>query len=339
MKLTVVIKKFFEWYLPRVKGVSTNTIKAYRDTFALFLTFASQHLSIKCPELEMECLSCDLILSFLDYLEEERHNTTSTRNMRLATFKSLARMLRLMYPEYKQFAKKIIYLPQKRTQKPLIGYLSHEEMITLFKTVDIKTKEGFRDYTILHLLFDTGARASEVALLKIDDFDIQRKSIALLGKGKRYRLVEVWPRTADLLSLYLTRYRTSPKPLYCKSLFINQRGEAFTRHGIYRLCKKYLSRAFSAQRMSELNPVHSLRHSCAVHMLLNGASITDIKNRLGHVDIQSTMVYLHLSLSRKREIQKQFMEYARSPIECDPKITELIDWDNKKDILNWLDSL
>jgi integrase/recombinase XerD len=339
MKLTVVIKQFFEWYLPRVKGVSTNTIKAYRDTFALFLAFASQYLSLKSHELEMEHFSSDLILSFLDYLEEQRHNKTSTRNMRLATFKSLARMIRLLYPDYKHSAEKLLYLPQKRTQKPLIGYLSYEEMLTLFKTVDIKTKEGFRDYTILHLLFDTGARASEVALLKTDDFDIQRKSIALLGKGKRYRLVEVWPRTAELLGLYLAKYRISPKPLYSKSLFINQRGEAFTRHGIYRICKKYLSCAFSAQRMSELNPVHSFRHSCAVHMLLNGASITEIKNRLGHVDIQSTMVYLHLSLSRKREIQKQFMEYARSPMECDPKITELIDWENKKDILTWLDSL
>jgi hypothetical protein len=89
----------------------------------------------------------------------------------------------------------------------------------------------------------------------------------------------------------------------------------------------------------DINPVHSLRHSCAVNMLASGASITDIKNRLGHVNIQSTMVYLKLDLSRRREVQKNFIEYTQSLITFDPKITELIDWENKEDTLSWLDSL
>jgi hypothetical protein len=74
-------------------------------------------------------------------------------------------------------------------------------------------------------------------------------------------------------------------------------------------------------------------------MLLDGSSITDIRNRLGHEDIQSTMVYLHLDLSRKRDVHKRFMKYTQSLLDCDPKITEFLDWENKEDILAWLDRL
>ncbi|MEA1970212.1 MAG: tyrosine-type recombinase/integrase, partial [Thermodesulfobacteriota bacterium] len=87
------------------------------------------------------------------------------------------------------------------------------------------------------------------------------------------------------------------------------------------------------------SPAHSLRHSCAVRMLSFGDSISDIKNRLGHEDMQSTTAYLHLDLSRRKEIQKQFIEYAQSVLAQDPKIDELIDWENREDILAWLDSL
>jgi len=294
---------------------------------------------IKIESLMLNHLSTELILSFLDHLEIKRHNITRTRNLRLAALKSFARMIRLMYPQEKQIAERLLSLPKKRAQKSLIGFLTHEEMLNVFKTVDLKSKEGFRDYTVLHLLYDSGARASEITTLKIDDFDVQRKSLAILGKGSRFRLVELWPRTAHLLNLYLERYRHTPNPLYRNHLFINQRGESFTRHGISRICKKYLSSALSPKRLKELNPVHSFRHSCAVNMLLSGHSITDIRNRLGHEDIQSTMVYLHLDLSRRREVQKKFIEYTQSLLRCDSKITELVDWENKEKTLAWLDSL
>lgn len=91
--------------------------------------------------------------------------------------------------------------------------------------------------------------------------------------------------------------------------------------------------------MKELSPVHSFRHSCAVNMLLNGESVTNIRNRLGHDALQSTMGYLHLNLSRKREVQKKFIEYTQSVLDGDPKITELLDDENKEETLAWLDSL
>lgn len=339
MKLSVCIRTFFNEYLSRMKGVSPNTIKAYRDTFILFLPFAANYLSIKTESLMVDHLTIDLLLAFLEHLEGKRQNCAKSRNLRLATLKSFAKMIRLMYPEKRKIAEKLLNFPSKRTQKSLVGFMTHEEMQKVFKAVNLRKKEGFRDYTLLHLLFDSGARASEVASLKIDYFDPQNKTLGILGKGNRYRMIELWPRTVDLMSLYLSTYRPNPKPLYRERLFINQRREGLTRHGINWLCKKYLSMALPPKRLKKLNPAHSYRHSCAVNMLLQGYSITDIKNRLGHESIDSTMIYLRLDLSRKREVQKKFTDYTQSILPDDLHLKELLDWDNKDNILDWLDSL
>ncbi|MFH1458464.1 MAG: tyrosine-type recombinase/integrase [Candidatus Omnitrophota bacterium] len=339
MKFSVCIHQFFEHYLPGIRGVSPHTIKAYRDTFTLFLPFAANRLSIKIESLMVDHFSTGLVLEFLDYLEAQRHNTPKTRNIRLATLKSFARMIRLMHPEKREIAEKILNLPSKRSQKTLIGFLTHEEMLKVFEAVNLKKNEGFRDYTLLHLLYDSGARASEAAALKIDCFDAQNKTLGILGKGNRYRLLELWPRTAQLISLYIGKYRPTPKPLYRNSLFINQRGEELTRHGIHWLCQKYLSVALSPKRLKDINPAHSFRHSTAVNMLLNGSCLSDIQNRLGHEQLQSTMIYLRLELSRKREVQKKHIEYTQSILPDDPKIEELLDWENKEKIMAWLDSL
>ena len=126
---------------------------------------------------------------------------------------------------------------------------------------------------------------------------------------------------------------------YQNRLFINQRGEGMTRHGIYRICRKYLNKALDPKRLKNINPVHSFRHSYAVNMLLSGKSLTDIKNRLGHEDIQSTTIYTHMDLTRKKSVQKRLIEHMKSNISEDPEINKLIAWENKKDILEWLDSL
>jgi integrase/recombinase XerD len=257
----------------------------------------------------------------------------------LVAIKSLAKMIRFMYPQHRKLAQQILSIPQKRMQKKLIGYLYPEEIMDVYNVVDLKKSEGLRDYCLLHLLFDSGARATEIATLNLDYFDDHNQTLAILGKGNRFRQIKLWPKTCELITLYIQKYRTTPRPLYRHRLFINQRGQALTRSGIHRLCRKYLTRALPPKRLQTLNPAHSFRHSRAVNMLCCGKSITDIKNRLGHENINSTMVYLHMDLTHKRAVQKKFIQYAQSALKHDPKLDELIDWDHKEDILAWLDSL
>ena len=160
-----------------------------------------------------------------------------------------------------------------------------------------------------------------------------------MGKGNRYRLINIQTKTSQLVKLYVKKYRRVPKLLYRNRLFINQRGEELTRHGIYRICRKYIEKALPENRLKDINPAHSFRHSCAVGMLYSGCSIEEIRNRLGHKIINSTMVYLHLDLSRAREMQERLTKYYHSILSKDPKIEELIDWENRENILSWLDSL
>ena len=114
---------------------------------------------------------------------------------------------------------------------------------------------------------------------------------------------------------------------------------AFTRHGIYRLCRKYLHLALPAKRLAVLNPVHSFRHACAMKMLAKGQSLSDIKNQLGHEDIQSTSVYLQLDLPRRRKIQQNLTHHNQSILVRNAEIEELINNKDKDNIMKWLDSL
>ena len=202
MKLSTCIIEFFSQYLPRIKGVSRRTIEAYRETFTLFLPFAAQYFSIKVPSLKIYHLTQEVILAFLNYLEDQRNNVARTRNQRLAAIKSFSKMIRLLYPEQGYLVEKILKIPEKKTQKTLIGFMYPDETLKVFKSVDLKKKNGFRDYTILHLLYDSGARASEIANLNIDYFDAQHRNMAILGKGNRYRIIEIAIKTVQLIQLY-----------------------------------------------------------------------------------------------------------------------------------------
>ena len=112
-----------------------------------------------------------------------------------------------------------------------------------------------------------------------------------------------------------------------------------TRHGINKICRKYLTKALPEKRLKDLSPAHCFRHSCAVKMVTSGEPVSDIKNHLGHRSVESTMIYLQLDLSKKRKIQSKLMEYMQSKINHDKKIDDLIDWKNSAEILAWLDSL
>jgi site-specific recombinase XerD len=339
MKLKACLHQFFSNYLPHIKGVSPDTIKAYQDAFTLFIPFAASRLNIKTASLRLDHLTSDMILAFLVDLERKRKNAPITRNHRLAAIKSLAKMIRFMHPEKRDVVEKILAIPQKRYQRKLIGFLYPDEIFKVIQSVDLNQKEGFRDYCLLVLLYDSGARATEIATLNLDYFNSEQRTLAILGKGNRFRQITLMPETSTLVKNYIDKYRKEPKLAYRHRLFINQRGKELTRHGIYRVCKKYLAAALPPKRLKTLSPVHSFRHSCAVSMLSSGCSLSDIRIQLGHEDLQATMVYLQMDLAHRRKIQKKFVEFNRSVLIDHPEIEALFNTQNKDEIMAWLDSL
>ena len=219
MRLSAFIHQFFDKYLPHIKGVSPNSIKAYRDTFKLFLPFAANHYGINVGSLSLKHLTPEVIITFLDHLESERENSARTRNHRLAAIKSLAKMIRFMHPQWSALMVKIIFIPQKRTQRQLIGFLYPEEINQVLNAVNINTALGFRDYTILHLLFESGARASEIAWLNLDYFNPEQATLAILGKGNRFRQVDLSPTTVKMIKAYMVNHRRRSKPACANRLF------------------------------------------------------------------------------------------------------------------------
>ena len=270
-----------------------------------------------------------MVLSFLVALEKKRKNTPLTRNHRLAAIKSLAKMIRFMHPEHRKIADRILAIPQKRYQRKLIGFLYPDEIFKVMQAVDLNRKEGFRDYCLLALLYDSGARVSEIATLNLDYFNAEKSTLAILGKVNRYRQINLMPETVILIKKYIAKYRRQPKPAYRHRLFINQRGKELTRHGIYRPCKKYLTAALPQKRLKTINPVDSIRHSCAVNMLTSGCSLSDIRNQLGHEDLQATMVYLRLDLNHRRKVQKTFVKFNPAVLMDRPEIEALINIKNQ----------
>ena len=171
MRLSSAIHQFFSRYLPHIKALSPHTIKAYRDTFKLFLPYAANYHGIKISSLQITHLRVEVILDFLDSLEKQRQNSAKTRNSRLAALKSLAKMIRFMYPDQRQLADKILSIPQKRSQRQLIGFLYPYEIDQILQAVDLNNALGVRDYCLLQLLYDSGARATEIATLNLDYFN------------------------------------------------------------------------------------------------------------------------------------------------------------------------
>ena len=287
----------------------------------------------------LDHLTPDMVLAFLVDLEQKRQNAPVTRNHRLAAIKSLAKMIRFMHPEKKDVVEKILAIPQKRYQRKLIGFLYPDEIFKVMQSVDLYPKEGFRDYCLLVLLYDSGARATEITTLNLDYFNPEQRTLVMLGKGNRFRQITLMPETSILVKNYIDKYRKEPKPAYRHRLFINQRGKELTRHGIYRVCKKYLTAALPPKRLKTLSPVHSFRHSCAVNMLTSGSSLSDIRIQLGHEDLKATMVYLQLDLTHRRKVQKKFIKFNQSVLIDHPEIKALFDTQNKDEIMAWLDSL
>ena len=127
---------------PRSRASSETTIHSYRDTYRLLLPFAADYRHIQISSLRLEHLTVELIIAFLNHLEQNRKNTARTRNLRLVAIKSLAKMIRFLHPQHRRLAEPILGIPQKRMLKKLIGYLYPEEIMEVFKAVDLEESRG-----------------------------------------------------------------------------------------------------------------------------------------------------------------------------------------------------
>lgn len=337
MKLTDLLKEFFFTYLQEQRGVSRHTIRSYRDSFKLLLLFLrSKHGPDHIPL--VEDLTIKTIESFLKYLEDPtrgRGNSAHTRNQRLAALQSFFAWLAPHYPVYERLAAKVTRFPVKRTDSKVMPFLNREELQALLRQPKTHTSDGMRNLAILIFLYNTGARASEVAEARLSWFNFPNRTVKIIGKRRKERITPLWPSTVRLLKLYAEHHRHQPRGGYDDYFFINRCGRAYNRFGIRKLVKRHLQTAAKVcpSLASKNLSTHSLRHTTAVHLLESRVEPHVIKSWLGHASVKSTDPYLDMDLTHKRQILEKF-----SP----PYVTDLdqpLGPTDGTDPLDWLGDL
>jgi integrase/recombinase XerD len=325
------VTSFFRSHLTAERNLSQHTTHAYRDALKLFLRFAADWHKRQADRLAISDLTADVVLAFLDSLETARKNNVRTRNARLAAIHCFFRFVLDADPAHAALCQRILVISLKKTVRPVLGYLSAEEMETLLAQIDRSTSKGKRDYLLLALLYDTGTRIQEALDVTPADFHLRSPAfVRVMGKGKKERLCPLLPQTASVVSRYLEV--AGLKPEDGRPLFENRRGEKLTRQGARYLLRQYLCQA--AKAMPRLNrsriSLHTLRHTKAMHLLQSGVPIITIKDVLGHADVRSTEVYVETDLEAKRKAMEQAGTSSKETRRS-RKIAP--------DILEWLESL
>jgi site-specific recombinase XerD len=299
--LALALKGFFLDYVPRQRALSPHTLQSYRDSLKLLLQFTAGKKGDP-SQLTVEHLSVDKVTAFLQSLETGRSNQISTRNVRLSAIHSFFRYLGGHYPEHLEQAQRILSVPFKRAGTREIEHLDFEEIQAVLKAVVFDVGNGCRDLTLLSLMFNTGARVSEVVGLQTDDLRLTAPcSVLLRGKGRKESTCPIWPETARLLQQLIQQHGLPPSQ--SAPLFLNDRGGRLTRFGVRLILKKYVKKAASRQaslKQKRIHP-HSIRHSTATYLLRSGVDLSTIAHWLGHVSVNTTNKYLSIDLEAKRE--------------------------------------
>jgi site-specific recombinase XerD len=323
------VRRFLLEYLVMDRDLSPNTQQSYRDTLRLILPLLARVTRKSLDKLEIEDMSAAHVKTFLQQVEEDRGCGAATRNQRLAAIRSLASFIATHSPEHISWYGQIRAIPFKRSPRPELTYLEKSEIDALLQTPDHRTAQGRRDHAILVFLYNSGARASEVATVQIGDLDLHHKergSVLIHGKGGKIRRCPLWARTIDALKPLIEKRPEA------EHVFLNRRGKPLTRYGIYGLVERHVKKAAKsnpAMAKKQVSP-HTIRHTTATHLLRAGVDINTIRAWLGHVCLSTTNIYAEVDLEMK----------ARALAACEIQgETKAPSWHDDGDLMDFLNNL
>ncbi len=276
------------------KGLSANTVEAYRRDLLKFDVFAKKR------KLTLEAVRRDDLVDFLAglYREKLESRTVARHLVTLRNFFRFAQIQDLIATDPS------VNLESPKIRRSLPGYLRLEEVERLLNQPDGKTAMGLRDRAMLEVFYSTGLRVSELVSLRIGDLDSKVGCVRCIGKGDKERIVPVGRKALAMVEKYMQEARPEllkkAKLSQSQALFVNRRGASLSRVGVWKILSAYGRRA--GLRVA-LTP-HMLRHSFATHLLERGADLRSVQLMLGHADISTTQIYTHVVEERLKQIYK-----------------------------------
>ena len=295
-----LLQQFFLERLIQQRNVSPQTVAAYRDSFCLLLRFAQRHLGKAPEQLALADLDAPVMLAFLNYLENERHNKVRSRNARFTAIRSFLHFAAFREPAALPVIQRVLAIPMKRFDKPLLGFLSRSEMQAILDAPDATTWCGHRDRVMFTVFYNTGGRVSEITGLKVADVVLDAcAAVRIRGKGRKERSVPLWRTTVTEIRRWMARTQAGRD----QPLFPGWSGTRMSRPAVTARLQLAVQNAVKvcpqlAQR--EVSP-HVIRHSTAMHMLQAGVDITLIALWLGHENPATTHMYVEADLTMKEK--------------------------------------
>jgi len=297
--LANLLPRFFTEHLVEQRNVSSRTVAAYRDTFRLLLRFLQRCHRAKPAELSLQVLTASNVLDFLSHLERERHNSVRSRNARLAAIRSFLHYASdLLGPELPEPTRRVLSIPWKRHSQPLLGFLSREEVQAILTATD-SSWTGRRDQLLFQLLYNTGARVSEIIAVRVQDVLTGDSSqIQLHGKGRKHRVVPLWRQTQKQVRRWIKENELAPDA----PLLPNRFGQPMSRSGVAWQLRRWLRKAAGQVPSLERRRIspHTFRHTIAMHLLQSGVAPEIIALWLGHESPNTTHLYVEADLEMKR---------------------------------------
>jgi integrase/recombinase XerD len=294
-----LVQRFFTEHLRHHRDLSPRTIAAYGDSFRLFLGFAEQHIGKPPMKLKLVDLDAKLVLAFLNHLECDRNNVPRSRNARLAALRSF-----LKYAAHHDLSalgviEQVLTVPTKRFDRPMLGFLTRPEMQAILDAPDTATWAGQRDQALFTMLYNTGARVSEIISMQVRHLILDTSpAVHLAGKGRKQRSVPLWRSTIRIMRAWKRRMG----PIADNTpLFPNRSGNAMTRSNLTQ--RLALAVEVAAEKHPQLlrrsiSP-HTVRHTTAMHLLQSGVDVSVIALWLGHESPATTHMYLEADLAMK----------------------------------------
>ena len=302
-----LVQQFFTEYLVMQRALSPCTIACYRDTMMLFLDFAHKRLGKMPTALNLADIERDLILAFLDHLEQQRHNSVRSRNLRLTALRAFLKFAARRDVSSFYVIEQALGVPMKRFERPMLGFLTREEMLAVIgQPGDTWTSQ--RDHLLLAMLYNTGARVSEIIAVKVSDVVVTESAcVHLHGKGRKQRSTPLWKTTVQEIRAWLGR---NPTLGVDAALLPNRDGHAMTRFNVTQRLDIAVDRAakmHSSLSKRSISP-HTIRHTTAMHLLQSGVAFSVIALWLGHESTTTTHRYVEADLAMKDKALARLQE-------------------------------